>query len=57
MNNITLPNELFADAESSHQTEPSFDGLRKLYLIPRNNFDYNQLTIDLRTAIELTNIR
>lgn len=56
MNNITLPNELVADAESSHQIEPSVDGLRKLYVIPRTNFNYNQLTVDLHTAIELRNI-
>ena len=53
---LTLPNELVADAESSHQIEPSVDGLRKLYVIPRTNFNYSQLTVDLHTAIELRNI-
>ena len=45
---------LTADIEKSHEIEPTIDGVRKLFIIPRTDFNFSQTAVDLFTTIKLT---
>ena len=46
-------NEFAANTEASIEVEPGLDGARKLYVIPKTNFNYNTTSPDPNTTISL----